>query len=115
MRNKAGDCRYNPGVGCFEQMGCESCGWNPAATTERKKSLRDVALKDVLGILREQERVFIVRRIGRNEREGVAEGTARELRANKCVEGYGDRMVKCITVDAKNGSDDRTPAMVITI
>lgn len=115
MRNKVKDCKYNVGVGCFEQMGCESCGWNPAATTERKKSLRSVALRDVLSLLQERDRVFIIHRMGPNEYEGVAEGTACELRRDKCVEGYGERTVKHIAVDMKNGSGDGTPVLVITI
>lgn len=115
MRNKVGDCRYNPGVGCFEQMGCESCGWNQAATTERKKNIRSVALRDVLGLLREQDRVFVIHRMGPHECEGVAEGTARELRADKCVEGYGERMVKRIAADMESGSDNGKPVLVITI
>lgn len=114
MRNKVGDCRYNPGVGCFEQLGCENCGWNPAATTERKKIIRSVAMRDILGLLREQDRVSIIRRMGPHGCEGVAEGTARELRADKCVEGHGERMVKRIAVDMKNRSDG-TPVLVITI
>lgn len=115
MRNKVGDCRYNPGVGCFKQMGCESCGWNPAATTERKKSLRSVALRDVLSLLQGRDRVFIIHRMGPNTCEGVAEGTACELRADKCVEGYGGRMVKRIDADMENGSDGGTPVLVLTI
>lgn len=115
MRNKVGDCRYNPGVGCFEQLGCESCGWNPAAITERKKSLRSVALRDVLSILQGRDRVFIIHRMGPNKHECVAEGTAHELSADKCVEGYGGRMIKRIAADVENGSDDGTPVMVITI
>lgn len=115
MRNKVGDCRYNPGVGCFEQLGCESCGWNPAATTERKKMIRSVALRDVMGVLRGQDRVVIIRQVGPHECEGVAEGTVRELCADKRVEGYGERMVKRIAADMENGSDDGTPVLVITI
>lgn len=115
MRNKIGDCRYNPGVGCEEHQGCESCGWNPAATAERKKSLRSVALGDILGILRERDRAFIIHRMGPHKCEGVAEGTASELRADKCVEGYGKRAVKRIAVDMEKGSDAGKPVLVITI
>lgn len=115
MRNKVGDCQYNPGVGCGEKLNCDRCGWNPAATTERKKTIRSVALRDVMGLLRGQDWVVVIHRMGPHECEGVAEGTARELRADKCVEGYGERMVKRIAADMENGSDDGTPVLVITI
>lgn len=78
MRNKVRDCRYNPGVGCSGQMECENCGWNPAATTERKKIIRSVELRDVMGVLRGQDRVVIIRQVGPHECEGVAEGTVRD-------------------------------------
>ena len=115
MRNKVGDCRYNSGVGCFEQLGCESCGWNPEVTTERKKIIRSVALRDVMSLLQGRDRVFIVHRMGPHKCEVVAEGTARELRADKCVEGYGERMVKRIAADMGTGLDNGTPTLAITI
>lgn len=115
MRNKVRDCRYNPGVGCSGQMECENCGWNPAATTERKKIIRSVELRDVMGVLRGQDRVVIIRQVGPHECEGVAEGTVRELRADKRVEGYGERMVKRIAADMGTGSDNGRPVLAITI
>lgn len=128
MRNKVEDCRHNPGVGCGEKLNCDRCGWNPAAIAKRKEEVRrdwskrmdgnegrSVALRGVLGLLRGQDRVFVIHRMGPHECEGVAEGTVRELRADKCVEACWDRAVKGISEDAENWPDDGKPALVIDI
>lgn len=128
MRNKVEDCKYNVGVGCGERLGCESCGWNPEVIAKRKNGLRRgwvkripdhkgrrVTLNDVLGLLREEERVFVVHRMGLSEGEGVAEGTVRELRSVCCVEACGDSAVEGIALDLEQLSDEDAPVLVITI
>lgn len=37
MKQKISDCKYNPGVGCQDQSGCERCGWRPETERLRKE------------------------------------------------------------------------------
>ena len=53
----------------------------------------------LLAVLQEQDRVFIVHRIRPRECEGVAGGTAQELRSTRCVEVCGDNVVERLALD----------------
>ena len=77
-----------------------------------------VTLAALLAVLQERDRVFIVRRMG--PREGVAGGTAQELRSTRCVEVCGDNVVERLALDLDEWpevwpSDDPAPVLVITI
>ena len=79
-----------------------------------------VTMAALLAVLQERDRVFIVHRMGPHECEGVAGGTAQELRSTRCVEVCGDNMVERIALDLDEWpevwpSDDPAPVLVITI
>ena len=79
-----------------------------------------VTLAALLVVLQERDRVFIVHRMGPHECEGVAGGTAQELRSTRCVEVCGDNVVECLALDLdewpeKWPSDNPAPVLVITI
>lgn len=62
----------------------------------------------------------IVHRMGPHECEGVAGGTAQELRSTRCVEVCGDNVVERLALDLDEWpevwpSDDPAPVLVITI
>lgn len=52
MREKISDCIYNPGVGCQERTGCDTCGWNPETDHRRRSGTRG---KDQAPVRRDQE------------------------------------------------------------
>ena len=79
-----------------------------------------VTLATLLAVLQEQDRVFIVHRMGPHKCEGVAGGTAQELRSTRCVEVCGDNVVERLALDLDEWpevwpSDDPAPVLVITI
>ena len=79
-----------------------------------------VTLAALLAVLQGEARVFIVHRMGPHECEGVAGGTAQELRSTHCVEVCGDNVVERLTLDLDEWpevwpSDDPAPVLVITI
>ena len=79
-----------------------------------------VTLAALLAVLQDGDRVFIVHRMGPHECEGVAGGTAQELRSTRCVEVCGDNVVERLALDLDEWpevwpSDDPAPVLVITI
>ena len=77
-------------------------------------------LAALLTVLQERDRAFIVHRMGPHECEGVAGGTAQELRSTRCVEVCGDNVVERLALDLDEWpevwpSDDPAPVLVITI
>lgn len=84
------------------------------------KKAERLSLGALLAVLQDEARVFIVHRMGPNECEGVAGGTARELRSTRCVEVCGDNVVERLALDLDEWpevwpSDDPAPVLVITI
>ncbi|MBD5169346.1 MAG: hypothetical protein HDT20_04400 [Oscillibacter sp.] len=63
------------------------------------KQAERLTLGDILAVLRERDRVFIVHRMGPHECEGVAGGTVQELRSTRCVEVCGDNVVERLALD----------------
>lgn len=78
-----------------------------------------VTLAAFLALLQEQDRAFIVHRMGPHECEGVARGTIQELRSTRCVEVCGDNVVESLALDVDEWPevwpDVAEPVLVITI
>ena len=78
-----------------------------------------VTLTALLAVLQERNRLFIVRRIGPHECEGVAGGTVQELRSTRCVEVCGDSVVERLALDLDQWPeiwpDEAAPVLVVTI
>lgn len=74
-----------------------------------------VTLAALLDVLEPSERLFIVRRLGPHESGAVAEGTAKEVRATRCVEVCGDNVVMRIAVDTDGYPWEQEPVLLVTI
>lgn len=74
-----------------------------------------VTLAALLGVLKSDEEILVVHRIGPNECEAVAGGTAAELRATRCVEICGDNIVERVAVNVDDWPEVPTPILFITI
>ena len=78
-----------------------------------------VTLAALLAVLQERDRVFIVRRMGPHECEGVAGGTVQELRSTRCVEVCGDNVVDRLALDLDQWPeiwpDEAATVLVVTI
>ena len=78
-----------------------------------------VTLAALLAVLQERDRVFIVHRMGPHECEGVAGGTAQELRSTQCAEVCGDNTIERLALDLgerpEPWADDPLPVLIITI
>ena len=74
-----------------------------------------VTLAALLGVLKSDEEILVVHRIGPNECEAVAGGTAAELRATRCVEVCGDNIVERVAVNVDDWPEVPTPILFITI
>ena len=74
-----------------------------------------VTLADLLGVLKSDEEILVVHRIGPHECEAVAGGTAAELRATRCVEVCGDNIVERVAVNVDDWPEVPTPILFITI
>lgn len=74
-----------------------------------------VTLAALLGVLKPDEEILVVHRIGPHECEAVAGGTAAELRATRCVEVCGDNIVERVAVNADDWPEVPTPILFITI
>lgn len=74
-----------------------------------------VTLAALLGVLKSDEKILVVHRIGPNECEAVAGGTAAELRATRCVEVCGDNIVERVAVNVDDWPEVPTPILFITI
>ncbi len=78
-----------------------------------------VTLAALLDLLRERDRLFIVRRIGPHECEGVAGGTVQELRSTRCAEVCGDNVVERLALDLDEWPEiwpeEAAPVLVVTI
>lgn len=78
-----------------------------------------VTLADLLAVLQERDRLFVVHRMGPHECEGVAVGTVRELQSTRCVEVCGDNVVEALALDLDEWPevwpDETAPVLVVTI
>ena len=78
-----------------------------------------VTLAALLAVLQDRVRMFIIHRMGPHECEGVAGGTARELRSTRCVEVCGDNVVERLALDLDQWPeiwpDEAAPVLVVTI
>ena len=74
-----------------------------------------VTLAALRGVLKSDEEILVDHRIGPNECEAVAGGTAAELRATRCVEVCGDNIVERVAVNVDDWPEVPTPFLFITI
>ena len=76
---------------------------------------KSLTLAALMGVLKPDEEIFIVHRIGPHECEAVAGGNTAELRATRCVEVCGDNIVERLAVKMEGYPWDQDPVLVITI
>ena len=76
---------------------------------------KSLTLAALLGVLKPDEEILVVHRIGPHEYEAVAGGTAAELRATRCVEVCGDNIVERVAVNVDDWPEVPTPILFITI
>lgn len=83
------------------------------------KQAERLTLGDILAVLREQDHVFILHRLGPQFLETVANGTVQELRATRCVEVCGGNVIEEIGMGVDESLDERVsegaPFLSITI
>ena len=75
----------------------------------------NMTLAALLAPLDRDNRLFIVHRLGPRECEAVAEGTAAELRASRCVEVCGENAVVALSLELDDLSGAPIPVMLVTI
>lgn len=76
---------------------------------------KSITLSALLGLLGPTEYLFVIHRLGPHECEAVAEGTAEELRATRCVEACGENTVERLTLEESGYPWDTKPVLIITI
>lgn len=83
------------------------------------KQAERLTLGDILAVLREQDHVFILHRLGPQFLEVVANGTVRELMATRCVEACGDNVIEEIGMGVDEHLDEwvseGVPFLIIVI
>lgn len=72
-------------------------------------------LAALLSVLVPEARLFVVHRLGPHECEAVAEGTAEELRATRCVEVCGENAVVGLSIELDDLTDTPAPVLLVTI
>lgn len=72
-------------------------------------------LSALLAPLTPETRLFIVHRLGPHECEAVAEGTAEELRATRCVKVCGENAVVGLSLELDDLTDTPAPVLLVTI
>ncbi len=74
-----------------------------------------VTLASLLASLGADDRLFVVHQISPHECEAVAEGTAAELRASRCVGVCGENIVVALSLELDDLKKVPAPVLFITI
>ncbi len=108
-------CNYPNTVQLGDAFQIRDDKWSLPSDPEREVTDKSLTLAALLDVLKPDEEILVVHRIGPHECEAVAGGTAAELQATRCVEVCGDNIVERVAVNVDDWPEVPTPILFITI